>query len=127
MSGSIRLPISTAPMKSTPSRAPIWVAASFATLGHLLIAEPGAMIGFTGRRVIANTIHVELPDDFQTAEFLLEHGLIDRIVKRQDLKRELITIMDYLAGPMSPDVASSLPAEDPNNTKKEAPRPNLPG
>ena len=79
------------------------VAASFATLGHLLIAEPGALIGFTGRRVIANTIHVELPDDFQTAEFLLEHGLIDRIVPRRDLKAEVALIMDYLLGPLPPE------------------------
>jgi len=75
------------------------VAASFGTLGDVLIAEPGALIGFTGRRVIANTIHVELPDDFQTAEFMLEHGLIDRIVPRQAVKSEVALIMGYLLGP----------------------------
>jgi len=105
------------------------VAASFATLGHLLIAEPRAMVGFTGRRVIANTIHVELPDDFQTAEFLLEHGLIDRIVPRHDLREELIRIMDYLVGPAPSDAApdDERKADPTAADKTNAPRPNLPG
>lgn len=71
------------------------VAASFASLGDFILAEPGAMIGFAGPRVIANTIKQELPEGFQTAEFMKEHGFVDRIVKRQDLRRELARLIDY--------------------------------
>lgn len=71
------------------------VAASFAFLGDVIIAEPGAMIGFAGPRVIANTIRAELPEGFQTAEFMLEHGFIDRIVHRKDLRTEIARIVDY--------------------------------
>ena len=62
------------------------VTASFASLGDIILAEPGAMIGFAGQRVIEQTIGEKLPDGFQTAEFLLEHGFIDKIVERIDLK-----------------------------------------
>ena len=58
--------------------------ASFAMLGDVILAEPGALIGFAGQRVIANTIKAELPEGFQRAEFLLEHGFIDRIVPRHE-------------------------------------------
>ena len=71
------------------------VAASFASLGDTIIAEPGAMIGFAGPRVIANTINAELPEGFQTAEFMLEHGFIDRIVPRADLRSEIARLIDY--------------------------------
>jgi acetyl-CoA carboxylase carboxyl transferase subunit beta len=71
------------------------VAASFASLGDAILAEPGAMIGFAGPRVIANTINAELPEGFQTAEFMLEHGFVDRIVPRADLRREIARIIDY--------------------------------
>lgn len=71
------------------------VAASFASLGDVIIAEPKAMIGFAGPRVIANTINAELPEGFQTAEFMLEHGFVDRIVPRTDLRREIARIIDY--------------------------------
>jgi acetyl-CoA carboxylase carboxyl transferase subunit beta len=71
------------------------VAASFAMLGDVIIAEPGAQIGFAGPRVIANTINAELPEGFQTAEFMLEHGFVDRIVPRGDLRREIARIIDY--------------------------------
>ena len=71
------------------------VAASFASLGDVIIAEPRAMIGFAGPRVIANTINAELPEGFQTAEFMLEHGFIDRIVHRSDLRREIARIIDF--------------------------------
>jgi acetyl-CoA carboxylase carboxyl transferase subunit beta len=71
------------------------VAASFASLGDVILAEPGAMIGFAGPRVIANTINAELPPGFQTAEFMLEHGFVDRIVKRHDLRKEIARIIDY--------------------------------
>lgn len=71
------------------------VAASFASLGDVILAEPQAMIGFAGPRVIANTINAELPKGFQTAEFMLEHGFVDRIVHRSDLRREVARIIDY--------------------------------
>jgi acetyl-CoA carboxylase carboxyl transferase subunit beta len=69
--------------------------ASFAMLGDVIIAEPKALIGFAGQRVIANTIKSELPDGFQRAEFLLEHGFIDRIVHRGELRSELARLIDY--------------------------------
>ncbi|RJP39516.1 MAG: acetyl-CoA carboxylase carboxyltransferase subunit beta [Phycisphaerales bacterium] len=71
------------------------VAASFASLGDVILAEPGAMMGFAGPRVIANTIKTELPEGFQTAEFMLEHGFVDRIVARADLRREIARVIDY--------------------------------
>ncbi len=71
------------------------VAASFASLGDVIVAEPGAMIGFAGPRVIANTIKAELPEGFQTAEFMLEHGFVDRIVARGELRKELARLIDY--------------------------------
>jgi len=71
------------------------VAASFASLGDVILAEPKAMIGFAGPRVIANTINAELPEGFQTAEFMLQHGFVDRIVPRPDLRREIARIIDY--------------------------------
>ena len=71
--------------------------ASFVMLGDIIIAEPGALIGFAGQRVIANTIKQELPEGFQRAEFLLEHGFIDRIVPRRELRSELARLIDYFA------------------------------
>ena len=71
------------------------VTASFAMLGDCIIAEPGALIGFAGRRTIAETIKVELPDGFQTAEFMLEHGFVDMIVHRKDLRSEIARLIDY--------------------------------
>ncbi|MCS7022819.1 MAG: acetyl-CoA carboxylase, carboxyltransferase subunit beta [Gemmataceae bacterium] len=71
------------------------VAASWALQGDITLAEPGAMIGFAGRRTIANTVRLELPDNFQTSEFLLQHGFIDRIVHRKDLRTEVARIIDY--------------------------------
>jgi acetyl-CoA carboxylase carboxyl transferase subunit beta len=71
------------------------VTASFAMLGDCLIAEPGAQIGFAGPRTIAETIKVELPEGFQTAEFMLEHGFVDMIVHRKDLRSEIARLIDY--------------------------------
>ncbi len=71
------------------------VTASFAMLGDCLIAEPGALIGFAGPRTIAETIKVELPKGFQTAEFMLEHGFVDMIVHRRDLRSEIARLIDY--------------------------------
>lgn len=74
------------------------VMASFASVGDLILAEPGAMIGFAGPRVIKDTTQSELPPGFQTAEFLLQHGLIDAIVHRRELKERLAFYLDYMAG-----------------------------
>ena len=71
------------------------VAASFASLGDFILAEPKAMIGFAGPRVIANTVKQELPEGFQSAEFMLEHGFVDRIIPRQDLRKEIVRLIDY--------------------------------
>ena len=71
------------------------VSASYAMLGDLNIAEPKIMIGFAGRRVIENTIKQKLPDDFQTAEFTLQHGFVDAIVERKNLKAFLAKTLDY--------------------------------
>jgi acetyl-CoA carboxylase carboxyl transferase subunit beta len=71
------------------------VTASFAMLGDVTIAEPGALIGFAGPRTIAETIKVELPEGFQTSEFMLEHGFVDMIVHRKDLRSELARLIDY--------------------------------
>lgn len=65
------------------------VNASFASLGDIIIAEPKVLIGFAGRRVIEDTIKQRLPDDFQSAEFLLEHGFVDMIVPRKNIRRTL--------------------------------------
>ncbi len=74
------------------------VTASFASLGDIVLAEPGAMIGFAGKRVIEQTIGEQLPDGFQTAEFLLEHGFIDKIVERKDLKDTLSKLISFHKG-----------------------------
>lgn len=71
------------------------VMASYASLGDIVIAEPGALIGFAGPRVIKDTVREELPPGFQTAEFLLEHGMLDAVVSRNKLKETLIRILDF--------------------------------
>lgn len=71
------------------------VAASFALQGDITLAEPGALIGFAGKRTIWNTVRLELPEGFQTSEFLLKHGFVDRIVPRKELRTELAGIIDY--------------------------------
>lgn len=71
------------------------VMASFASLGDVIVAEPGALIGFAGPRVIEQTIRQKLPKDFQTSEFLLEHGLIDSVIPRHELKAKLALLLDY--------------------------------
>ena len=75
------------------------VAASLALLGDVNVAEPGALIGFAGPRVIEQTLNQKLPEGFQRAEFVLEHGMIDRIVPRAELRAALVTLLDLLAGP----------------------------
>jgi acetyl-CoA carboxylase carboxyl transferase subunit beta len=71
------------------------VTASFAMLGDVILAEPGALIGFAGPRVIQQTIRQELPDGFQRSEFLLKSGLVDRVVPRPELRSEIARIIDY--------------------------------
>ena len=72
------------------------VMASFASLGDIILSEPRALVGFAGPRVIKETTRRELPEGFQTAEFLLEHGLIDQIVPRNELRNRLISLFDLL-------------------------------
>ncbi|MHC4871410.1 MAG: acetyl-CoA carboxylase, carboxyltransferase subunit beta [Planctomycetota bacterium] len=76
----------------------VW--ASWAALGDIIIAEPKAIIGFTGARVIEQTIHQELPEGFQTSEFLLDHGQVDKIIHRKDMKENLGKILGYLCEPL---------------------------
>ncbi|HEY2787062.1 MAG TPA: acetyl-CoA carboxylase, carboxyltransferase subunit beta [Fimbriiglobus sp.] len=71
------------------------VAASWALQGDITLAEPKATIGFAGARTIKNTIRLELPEGFQTSEFLLQHGFVDRIIHRRDLRTEVARIIDY--------------------------------
>jgi len=89
------------------------VSASLAMLGDIIIAEPGALIGFAGPRVIEQTVRETLPEGFQTAEFLLEHGAIDMIVDRRNLKTTLSGVIDMLlARPdTSPDAPSQYPVD----------------
>ena len=75
------------------------VSASFAMLGDIQIAEPGAQIGFAGRRVIENTIREKLPDDFQTAEYLLEHGMVDMVEPRGELNETIGHLLDMIRRP----------------------------
>lgn len=71
------------------------VTASFAMLGDFIVAEPKALVGFAGPRVISNTIKVELPDGFQRAEFLQDHGFVDFVVHRKDLRSEIARLVDF--------------------------------
>ncbi|MGH7458755.1 MAG: acetyl-CoA carboxylase, carboxyltransferase subunit beta [Longimicrobiaceae bacterium] len=79
------------------------VTASYAMLGDANLAEPGALIGFAGPRVIEQTIRQELPDGFQRSEFLLEHGMIDRIVDRREMKGEIARLLRHMLGLPAPD------------------------
>ena len=78
------------------------VMASYASLGDVILAEPKALIGFAGRRVIKETTRADLPEGFQTSEFLLEHGLVDQIVDRHDLRDRLIGLMNHFAHHLQP-------------------------
>ena len=81
------------------------VMASYASVGDLILAEPKAMIGFAGPRVIKDTTQAELPPGFQTTEFLLDHGLIDAIVSRREMKTQLVTYLDFMRTRKSADKA----------------------
>jgi acetyl-CoA carboxylase carboxyl transferase subunit beta len=74
------------------------VSASYAMLGDAILAEPGAVIGFAGPRVIKQTLGQDLPEGFQTAEFLLTHGMVDRVVHRQQLKRTVGQLLRHMSG-----------------------------
>ncbi len=82
------------------------VMASYASVGDLIIAEPGAMIGFAGPRVIKDTTQAELPPGFHTAEFLLDHGLIDAIISRKEMKARLISYLSFLTAGRTAAAAS---------------------
>ena len=82
------------------------VTASYAMLGDVHLAEPGALIGFAGPRVIEETIKQELPDGFQRAEFLLEHGMVDRVVDRRELKSTLALLLRHMGNAWSGEAAS---------------------
>ena len=92
------------------------VMASYATLGDVIIAEPKAFIGFAGRRVIKETTRADLPEGFQTSEFLLEHGLIDQIVERHDLRDRVITLIGHLGTKLN----TKEPTEIVNPSKKQS-------
>lgn len=80
------------------------VSASFAMVGDIHLAEPGSTIGFAGRRVIEETVRETLPDDFQTAEYLLEHGMVDQVVNRKDLREIIGNILGLLMDPENKSV-----------------------
>jgi len=94
------------------------VAASFASLGDVNIAEPGAVIGFAGRRVIEQTTNQQLPDDFQTSEFLMAHGMLDAIVPRHKMRRTLGQLIDILRPPKLRATAKPRTKAKPRGTAK---------
>ncbi|MEJ2018075.1 MAG: acetyl-CoA carboxylase, carboxyltransferase subunit beta [Maritimibacter sp.] len=100
------------------------VTASYAMLGDVQIAEPNALICFAGPRVIEQTIREKLPEGFQRAEYLLDHGMLDRVTHRKEMKAELVTILRMLTR-QSPPVAGDLPAPDgaPADAPEAAPAP----
>jgi len=102
------------------------VTASFAMLGDIQIAEPGAMIGFAGARVIEQTVREKLPEGFQRAEYLLEHGILDMVVRRHDMRSTLARVISLLREKLPPiteaseDAPPALPAPEP---AADAPKP----
>ena len=99
------------------------VSASFAMLGDITLAEPGAVIGFAGRRVIEETIREKLPDDFQTAEYLREHGMVDRVVHRHQLRDTLAGLIDLLMRPQGKNSTPALAAPKRVDTADKGARP----
>ena len=99
------------------------VSASFAMLGDIAIAEPGATIGFAGRRVIEETIRETLPENFQSAEYLLEHGMVDMVVPRAEMRDTLADLIDLLTNPLEtpdPEAELELPAPPAERTPDAA-------
>ena len=95
------------------------VSASYAMLGDVHIAEPGAVIGFAGRRVIEGTIREKLPDDFQTSEYLLEHGVVDMIVSRLEMKSTISKVVRLLLD--LPPFMHALPKPEEDEAPVESP------
>ncbi len=95
------------------------VTASYAMLGDIHIAEPNALICFAGPRVIEQTIREKLPEGFQRAEYLLDHGMLDRVTSRTEMREELITITRMLLG-LPPAIKGDLPSPDPEPKAEEA-------
>ena len=95
------------------------VTASYAMLGDVQIAEPNALICFAGPRVIEQTIREKLPEGFQRAEYLLDHGMLDRVTHRKNLKEELVTILRILTR-QGPAIKGDLPAPKPEKTTADA-------
>jgi acetyl-CoA carboxylase carboxyl transferase subunit beta len=77
------------------------VTASFASLGDVIVAEPQALVGFAGPRVIRQTIRQELPEGFQSAEFIRDHGFLDIIAPRAELRKTLSLLLEYMCGPQA--------------------------
>ncbi|NOX39808.1 MAG: acetyl-CoA carboxylase carboxyltransferase subunit beta [Alphaproteobacteria bacterium] len=99
------------------------VTASYAMLGDIQIAEPNALIGFAGARVIEQTIREKLPEGFQRSEYLLDHGMLDRVIARKDIRDELVTICRMLMR-QTPAIKGDLPVpEDEKPSKAEAEKP----
>ncbi len=101
------------------------VSASFAMVGDIHIAEPGTMIGFAGRRVIEETVRETLPDNFQTAEYLLEHGIVDMVVERKEMKRALVNVISILTQKASIPDFNGTKKNKKNGTKKPS-KPSTP-
>lgn len=101
------------------------VTASYAMLGDVHIAEPNALICFAGPRVIEQTIREKLPEGFQRAEYLLDHGMLDRVTPRAEIRDELITITRMLMG-QPPAVKGDLPPPGPEEAVAQAPTPDDP-
>jgi acetyl-CoA carboxylase carboxyl transferase subunit beta len=95
------------------------VSASFAMLGDIAIAEPGAIVGFAGARVIEETIREKLPEGFQRAEYLLEHGMVDMVVHRRRLRDTLIRILGLLRSPTPPAGRAAPPQVEPETPARE--------
>jgi acetyl-CoA carboxylase carboxyl transferase subunit beta len=85
------------------------VTASVAMLGDIQIAEPGALIGFAGARVIEQTVREKLPEGFQRAEYLLDHGILDMVVKRHDMRATLARVISLLREKLPPVVEEPVP------------------
>ena len=100
------------------------VTASYAMLGDVQISEPNALICFAGPRVIEQTIREKLPEGFQRAEYLLDHGMLDRVTKRTEMREELITITRMLLG-LPPAIKGDLPAPDASEKVEDTPEESL--
>ena len=85
------------------------VTASYAVVADVILAEPGAMVGFAGPRVIEQTTRQKLPAGFQTAEFLMEHGMVDRVTPRRELRQEVATLARVLGRAVAPTAKDNRP------------------